>query len=335
MRAVINKPYSYNQNTQAIIPSMKFTCNGSIRTWIFAAEFTKSSINDTFTELQVWRPLGRYYIKVGNSTVITEINKSNIYYHHLATPLKYRAGDIVGYYQSRYSHRLMFERVGPTGQLVHYRNYQSSASNQFAVAGSGINTKIHALLGVIAGGCFICQIIKDLYFFFFLDCATGFMTAERIKLLLEVKSVQISGRQQVTPHMSFSCSGFLTKWIIGALWNPDGTLFPELQIWNKTGPNMYKMVHQTLITEITKSYTNIYEYNDFPPIPMEPGYILGINIPEKSHSRLSIISETTFAVKIYFIPADEHSSQCMDIEGLSSDVNRPLVSAEIGWFRLS
>ena len=172
--------------------------------------------------------------------------------------------------------------------------------------------------------------------FHFLDCACGFMTAERIKLLLEVKSVRISGRQQVTPDMSFSCSGFLTKWIIGARWNANGTLFPKLQIWNETGPNMYKMVHQTLITEIkTKSDINIYEYNDFPPIPLEPGYILGIYIPEKSYSRLSMISETTFAVKNDFVSADEHSTSCMDIEGLSSDVNRPLVSAEIGWFRLS
>ena len=163
MQAVINKPHSYYQNTQGIIPSMKFTCNGSIRTWIFAADFKRpSSINDAFTELQIWRPLGGYYIKVGNSTVKTGKNISKIYYYHLSTPLKYRAGDIVGYYQSHYSHRLLFERVGPTGQRVYFRNNQGSASNQFAVAGSRNNTNIHALLGVIAGGCFICLILKDL-----------------------------------------------------------------------------------------------------------------------------------------------------------------------------
>ena len=167
MRAVINMPNSYYHNTQAIIPSMKFTCNGSIRTWIFAADFKKSSTNDAFTELQVWRWFGKYYMKVGNTTIITEKNKSKVYYHDLATPLMYKAGDIVGYYQSRYSHRLLFEKVGTTGHLVHYRNNQNSAANQFAVTGSENNTKIHALLGVVAGGCFICQIIKDLYFFIF------------------------------------------------------------------------------------------------------------------------------------------------------------------------
>ena len=158
------------------------------------------------------------------------------------------------------------------------------------------------------------------------------MSIGRIKLLLEADSIQINSRQQVTPDMLFTCSGFLIKWIIGARWNTSGTLFPELQIWNKTGSNTYKMVHQITIKEITtKSYTNIYNYNDFPPIPIEPGYILGIYLPEKSQSRLSIISEKNSALN-YFVSANiEPSSQNIDVRELSSDNNRPLVSAEIGW----
>ena len=154
MRALFNNYRSYNYSTQAIIPSMNFTCNGSIKTWIFAGDFDSSdTINyDSFTELQIWRSVdgGRSYRKVGSTKIMSERNLSKIYYHDLDTPLNFQAGDIVGYYQSIDKQRMLFERVG-SGHLVHFRNKQESAADTFTVTDSNNNTKIHALLSVVAG----------------------------------------------------------------------------------------------------------------------------------------------------------------------------------------
>ena len=57
-----------------------------------------------------------------------------------------------------------------------------------------------------------------------------------MKLLLGLESfgaaVVTQERQQITPHMTFTCDGVITKWIIGAEWSHDSddTLYPELQL---------------------------------------------------------------------------------------------------------
>ena len=81
------------------------------------------------------------------------------------------------------------------------------------------------------------------------DCGCGFMTVERIRLLLDLmlnlentgNLVKWDRRQQITPSMRFTCDGMITKWIIGAdfLDGEDDTLFPELEIWRNTGTNTY------------------------------------------------------------------------------------------------
>ena len=153
MRAVLNQPNSYHSNTQAIIPSMNFTCNGSIKTWIFSADFKMSPPTPMpLTELQIWRSVdgGQSYRKVRSTKIMSGRNLSKIYYHDLDTPLDFQAGDIVGYYQSIDKQRMLFERV-ESGHQVYYINNQESAADTFTIAGIRSNTKIHALLSVVSG----------------------------------------------------------------------------------------------------------------------------------------------------------------------------------------
>ena len=152
MYAVLNRPNSHQTNTQAIIPSMNFTCNGSISSWIIAANLGKLSTNSTpFTELQIWRRerTGEYK-RVVFTEVMSKINSSKVYYHNLASPMVFQAGDIIGYYQSGNKHRILFGRVN-SGQTVYYHNNQESSSSTFNKSGSRINDRDHALITVIAG----------------------------------------------------------------------------------------------------------------------------------------------------------------------------------------
>ena len=55
-------------------------------------------------------------------------------------------------------------------------------------------------------------------------------------------------RQQITPNMTFTCEGMITKWIIGAFLGRNSAFYPELQIWRNIGNDTYKKINGTFIT---------------------------------------------------------------------------------------
>lgn len=152
-----NKPFSYPTNTQAIIPSMKFITNGTLKAWILAADFGDSLQPTLNTELQIWRPMNgnQYYEKVGFTPITTQRNSSRIYYIYLDEPLPYQAGDIIGYYQSKWRHRVLIERIEQGLHHLYYKYNENSASDSFNVSAEGKykgkNSVNHALISVIAG----------------------------------------------------------------------------------------------------------------------------------------------------------------------------------------
>ena len=84
---------------QAIYPQVKFTCSGSILSWVFGAQWEGNT--DSFTELQIWRPGSEAgsYTKVGSTTIMVQRNRTPLYEYRLSSPLAFQAGDILGYYQ--------------------------------------------------------------------------------------------------------------------------------------------------------------------------------------------------------------------------------------------
>ena len=142
-------------NRQAILPYINFTCDGSILSWIFGAQWEGNS--PTYTELQIWRSSGDgSYTKVGSTTImLEEENSTQLYQYTLTSPLPFQAGDVLGYFQGRRSTsqlRLLFEDVGSDHPL-HY-NLQDSPSNQFSI---GNNTRMfdryHLLIHVESSEC--------------------------------------------------------------------------------------------------------------------------------------------------------------------------------------
>ena len=160
------------------------------------------------------------------------------------------------------------------------------------------------------------------------------MNVDRIELLLRSKKVQnISGRQQITPRMKISCHGILTKWIIGANWNKSGILFPQLQIWDKTRGKTYKLINSTQVEVEEESYSNVYELDVFPPIPVQPGYVLGVFLPPEADSKLSLRAEK-IREPVNFYVSPSIVVDMIDLNDnnntLSSHTYNPLVSVEIG-----
>ena len=125
-------PSSASISRQGILPYINFTCDGSILSWTFGAQWEGNS--PRYTELQIWRSSGDgSYTKVGSTTImLEEENSTRLYQYTLTSPLPFQAGDILGYFQSNQSTsqlRLLFEDVGSDHPL-HY-NIQDSPSSQF------------------------------------------------------------------------------------------------------------------------------------------------------------------------------------------------------------
>ena len=135
---------------------MNFSCNGSIKAWVFGADFGRQGSDSLpATELQIWRKVNgsQLYQKVGSAGISAERNESKFYYYHLDAHLNFEAGDIVGYYQQKATHRFLFEEIGDdSGHLLYYRNSQGNAARNFDInLSDGTNSLTHALLSVITG----------------------------------------------------------------------------------------------------------------------------------------------------------------------------------------
>ena len=148
-------------------------------------------------------------------------------------------------------------------------------------------------------------------------------------------------RQQIAPDIKFTCDGLITKWILGADWNNSEELYPELQVWRNTGSDVYHKINSTVISFALPSPTHIYEYDNFSPIPVLAGDILGVFIPQTLSSRLRLWSESDNGPTVYYVDtesANESPVDAIDLKhmpSLFSTSYLPLVTVEMSTFRFS
>ena len=171
-------------------------------------------------------------------------------------------------------------------------------------------------------------------------CVCGFVSVERMHLLLGLDTVgdheNRHRRQQITPDMKFTCDGLITKWIVGALWRNNWNLYPELQVWRNVVNNTYHKINGTFLKIKTESNNRIYEYEDFPPIPVQAGDILGAFIPWNDRARLRLRSERDRGHTNYYRFTNQDVTESpydtIDIDStpsLTSGVYNLLVTVEI------
>ena len=326
---------------QGIFPEVGFTCSGTLLSWVFGAKWEGNS--QSFTEIQIWRPVGEdgVFRKVGSTTIMTPQNQSNLYYYPLSSPLAFQAGDVLGYYQPPSENsqlRLLFEndRRGDL-QLGYYYYNQPSSPSTLDIRQGAIYRTYQIFINVVTGEYEVISSITSVYgsnnhctFTDKSECECGFVSVERMRLAMGNDVVAgrkaISSRQQVTPAMTFTCDGMITRWIIGAEWNGNNTHFPELQVWRNIGNSRYQKINGTTAELPTSISTWMYTYTDFTPVPVQAGDILGIFIPR--NSRLSLLSETTSSPTNYYLSSGEPSDN-IDLQSYMVESFHPLVSAVI------
>ena len=242
-------------NLQGIFPEVGFTCSGSISGWVFGAQWVRQ--DSLFTELQIWRPTGDgHYTKVGSTTIMTTHSSTQIYYCTLSAPLEFQAGDVLGYHQPsplETQLRVYFENNG-RGQIGYYYLGISAASDLYIEDGTRSDVS-QILVNVITGELVSLMYNNCEFVVFCADssgCVRGFMSVEKIRLLLGRESTSLTSanrRQHLSPEISFTCDGMITKWIIVAnsLTGTNNQLFPKLQIWRNVGNDTYHKISGTHI----------------------------------------------------------------------------------------
>ena len=83
-------------------------------------------------------------------------------------------------------------------------------------------------------------------------------------------------QQRVFPDINFTCSGNLTKWIVGG--EVGNLVGAELQIWRKNDGSVrdYTRVDYSVLQASDPENDNVYEYTPNPPLEFQEGDILGV-----------------------------------------------------------
>ena len=112
----------------------------------------------------------------------------------------------------------------------------------------------------------------------------GFLNEEAVRIAAYMYgSIRNHGCQQrIIPGIKFTCTGTLTKWIIGAqqtLTQPTNHL--QLQIWRRQGSsNTYGITDFSDITALNATDDlNVYEYIPNSPLEFQTDDILGLYQP--------------------------------------------------------
>ena len=164
------------------------------------------------------------------------------------------------------------------------------------------------------------------------------MSVERVYALLGIPPLQTGERrdfnnqQLIFPSITFTCSGEVVKWIMAGRWrggNRDE--FPELQIWRSSGDSTYQKEGSTVISVTNEEDDDVYEFPVAPPLPFQPGDILGLRQPRGGDSRLQVRYDNG-GDSVYYGTAANQNNDIFDISGsgVTTSTDIPLVTVEIG-----
>ena len=136
---------------------------------------------------------------------------------------------------------------------------------------------------------------------------------------------RISEKQYLFPDITFTCNGFITKWIVGGTTDNSESIQPELQIWRNTGGTSYTKTNFSLLP-FSALVNNVAEYTLTTPLEFQEGDILGLYQPRRQNSTLVVYFQEHNGPAGY----EEGSSSLSTVTlGNVDDYDYPLVTVEI------
>ena len=134
-------------------------------------------------------------------------------------------------------------------------------------------------------------------------------------------------QQCLFPDITFTCNGFITKWIVGGTTDNTKSLEPELQIWRNTEGTSYTKAGFSLLPSNAKVIgNNVVEYIPNPPLEFQEGDILGVYQPDDGESELVIYYQQRDGPVNYQLGSSSLSTVTL---GNHFKYDYPLVTVEI------
>jgi len=167
----------------------------------------------------------------------------------------------------------------------------------------------------------------------------GFLNEEALRIAVDVYdtdntySVRTRERQQrIIPGIHFTCTGMLTKWIIGAQRTlTQTTSHLQLQIWRQRSQttNTFDRTNFNDITDLnTTNDLNVYEYMPNPPLQFQADDLLGLFQPRRTDTQEVVYFQEGGGPRNYaYSNRDSPLTTYWTFGGVNNDV--PLVAVEV------
>jgi len=171
------------------------------------------------------------------------------------------------------------------------------------------------------------------------QCVHGFLNEDALRIAVDMYgtddtyNVRTRERQQrIIPGIHFTCTGMLTKWIVGAQRTLiRATNHLQLQIWRQRSPtsNTFDRTNFSDLTDLnTTDDLNVYEYTPNPPLQFQANDLLGLFQPRSTDTQAVVYYQVgggprNFARSSQDLP----SSTYFTGGGVDNDV--PLVAVEV------
>ena len=165
----------------------------------------------------------------------------------------------------------------------------------------------------------------------------GFLSEEAVRIAVDVyptNNLRTRERQQrIIPGIKFTCTGTLTKWIIGAQRTlTQATNHLQLQIWRRRqgSSNTYDRTTFSDITALNDTNDlNVYEYTPNPPLEFQPNDILGLYAPLRDETPIRVWYEVGTGPSNYVLFNQSSPVASGFTTGEGFDNNLPLVAVEV------
>ena len=167
------------------------------------------------------------------------------------------------------------------------------------------------------------------------SCVSGFLSSA----VLQNKTFDVNifddrrrnRQQRVFPDINFTCSGNLTKWIVGG--TVGNALGGEVQIWRRNigSENDYTKVGYSILYATDPDNDNVYEHIPDPPLEFQEGDILGV-YQQGGGDRMRVYYQETTGPANYRRPGNLNSDPPAPdalIGATLAQYDYPLVTVEI------
>ncbi len=143
------------------------------------------------------------------------------------------------------------------------------------------------------------------------------------------------GEQHIFPSVAFSCSGTVTKWVVGAhmrTMSAEVNLeHPEFQFWRGNG-SVYErsdITDNTITDLLPTTHPNVYEYVPSPPLEFSAGDVLGVYQPSAQESQVVLHYQWKAGQRSYTMKT-QSSMETFSVAGnVGNNYDLPFVGVEI------